>query len=83
MVDILNYSLCLMVLFLETFSLSRNVLRPTATLCFIVLWIKAFYFLRVFDSTAQLIRMIIEIVNDMKNFLVVLLIGLFAFAGGL
>ena len=58
-------------------------LRPLASFALIVLWIKLFYFMRVFESTSQLIRMIIEIVNDMKNFLIVLLIGIIAFTGGL
>lgn len=49
----------------------------------IILWIKLFYFLRVYDSTSQLIRMIIEIVNDMKNYLIVLTIGIVGFTGGL
>ena len=71
------------VLFFEAFSFSRYLLRPTATVCFIVLWIKMFYFLRVFESTSQLIRMIIEIINDIGNFMIVLLIGVIGFAGGL
>lgn len=41
-----------------------------------------FYFLRVFETTSRLIRMIIEIVNDMQNFLIVLTIGIIGFSGG-
>lgn len=41
-----------------------------------------FYFLRVFETTSRLIRMIIEIVNDMQNFLIVLVIGIIGFSGG-
>lgn len=81
--DLLNYSLCMATLLFDTFDMSRHVLRPVAALCLIVLWIKMFYFLRVFDSTSKLIRMIIEIVNDMTTFLIVLLIGVLGFAGGL
>ena len=57
--------------------------RPIACLGLIILWIKMFYFMRVYDSTSQLIRMIIEIVIDMGNFLKVLLIGIIGFTGGL
>jgi hypothetical protein len=71
-----------MVLVFDIFSIDL-FLRPLASCALIVLWIKLFYFMRVFESTSQLIRMIIEIVNDMKNFLIVLLIGIIAFTGGL
>jgi hypothetical protein len=64
--------------------LSINLfLRPLASFALIILWIKLFYFMRVFESNSQLIRMIIEIVKDMKNFLIVLLIGIIALTGSL
>ena len=62
---------------------NKQILRPLASITLIILWIKLFYFLRVYDSTAQLIRLIIEIVNDMKNFMIVLFIGIIGFTGGL
>lgn len=61
---------------------SVDTIRPIAAVCVIILWIKLFYFLRVFETTSRLIRMIMEIVNDMKNFLIVLLIGILGFANG-
>lgn len=83
MADVVSYSLCMMVLIMEATNISKFTERPIACLALIILWCKLFYFLRVYDSTAQLIRMIIEIVNDMKNFLIVLLIGIIGFTGGL
>jgi hypothetical protein len=56
--------------------------RFFAALSSLLLWIKLFYFLRTFESTARLIRMIIEIINDMKNFLIVLLICICGFTNG-
>ena len=50
--DLLNYVLCLCVILFDVFSISYDILRPVSTLCFIVLWIKMFYFLRVFKSTS-------------------------------
>ena len=82
LIDLANYSLCLAVLIFDLIGL-QSYRRPLASISLIILWIKLFYFLRVFDETSQLIRMIIEIVNDMKNFLIVLLIGIVAFTGGL
>ena len=41
---------------------------------------KIFYFLRIFFTTGYLIRMIIEIIKDMKYFLSVLMLATIAFA---
>ena len=46
----------------------------------LILYFKLFYFLRIFFATAYLVRMIIEIILDMKFFVTVLLIGTMAFA---
>ena len=43
------------------------------------MWVKLFYFLRIFFSTAHLIRMIIEIISDMKYFLLILMLAILAF----
>ena len=40
-----------------------------------------FYFLAMYETPARFIRMIIEIINDMKNFMIVLMIGIFGFSG--
>jgi hypothetical protein len=47
------------------------------------MWMKCLYFLRIYESTGYLIRMIIEVVVDMKNFFLVLLIAVAAFADSL
>ena len=60
----------------------QYLLRPIASSTLIIVWVKLFYYLRAYDSTSQLIRMIIEIVKDIRYFLFVLLIGIFGFAGG-
>ena len=81
--DLFSYSLCLIVVICDRVpGIPSSVNRPIASICLIILWIKLFYFLRVFESTSRLIRMIIEIVNDMKNFLMVLGIGIIGFSGG-
>ena len=80
--DLVSYSLCFLVVVLYFSSISNDVTRPIASITLIILWIKMFYFLRVFDTTARLIRMIFEIVKDMGNFMIVLVIGIFAFTCG-
>jgi hypothetical protein len=46
----------------------------------LLLWSKFLYFLRIFESTGYLIRMIIDVVSGMKVFLFVLILVLAAFA---
>ena len=46
------------------------------------MWFKLFYLLRLFFKTAFLVRMILEIVNDMKMFVFVFLLAIGAFAHG-
>ena len=43
------------------------------------MWFKFLYFLRIFKETGYLIRMIVEVVKDMKVFFVVLIVVLAAF----
>mmetsp|Transcript_20406 Transcript_20406/g.20128 ORF Transcript_20406/g.20128 Transcript_20406/m.20128 type:complete len:318 (+) Transcript_20406:1341-2294(+) len=45
----------------------------------LILYFKLFYFLRIFSSTAYLVRMIIEILKDMKFFVTVLMLATIAF----
>jgi hypothetical protein len=83
MTDLISYSFCLMSVIFEMLDFPKFITRPIVATSVIILWIKLFYFLRVYDSTSQLIRMIIEIVKDMKYFMFVLLIGIIGFTGGL
>jgi len=69
------------VIVMDSFLAPIEHIRPICSICVIVLWIKFFYFLRVFDATSNLIRMIISIVSEMKNFLLVLLNLLIAIMG--
>lgn len=47
------------------------------------LWLKLLYFLRFFASTGYLIRIILEVVNEMKFFLFILMLTVIAFADSL
>ena len=48
----------------------------------IILWLKLFYFLRIFETTSPLIRMITQIIIDIQVFLIVLILAVVAFANG-
>jgi len=45
-----------------------------------VIWLKIFYFLRIFRPTSSFIRMIVEMFKDIRVFLLIFFIGIFAFA---
>jgi Ion transport protein len=81
--DLLVNGLCLSVVVLDIMDFdSKMILRPIASSTLIIVWVKLFYYLRAYDSTSQLIRMIIETVKDIRYFLFVLFIGIVGFAGG-
>ncbi len=80
--DLINYLLCLVVVIFAITPVPNYINRPIASLCLLMLWIKMFYCLRVFEATSRLIRMIVEIVNDIQKFLIVLTIGIIGFSCG-
>jgi hypothetical protein len=43
------------------------------------IWLKLLYFLRIFKSTGYLIRIIIEVIKDMRSFLLILMLTFIAF----
>jgi len=45
-----------------------------------LIWIKLFYYLRIFRPTSSFIRMIVEMIKDIRVFLLIFFIGIFAFA---
>jgi hypothetical protein len=45
----------------------------------LILWLKLLYFLRIFKSTGYYIRTIIEVIMDIKYFLLMLLLTIMAF----
>mmetsp|Transcript_33876 Transcript_33876/g.24919 ORF Transcript_33876/g.24919 Transcript_33876/m.24919 type:complete len:250 (+) Transcript_33876:3741-4490(+) len=44
------------------------------------IWLKMLYFLRIFDQTGYLVRIIIEVIYDMRYFLMILILTFVAFA---
>ena len=53
--------------------------RPVMALCNLVFYLRFFYFLRIFDFSSHLVRTIIEITYDIRNFLFVFFLGIMGF----
>ncbi len=77
------YSLCLnLAIVIMIFKESNQVMiiRRIEAAAAILMWLKFLYFLRIINATAPLVRMIQEIISDMKSFFIVYCICMFAFA---
>lgn len=62
---------------------SKTPIKPLTTLATIslmIMWIKVFYFLRLFSTTAYLMRMIIEVTIDARYFLFMFVFAITAFS---
>lgn len=53
--------------------------RPYMAICAAIFFVRFFYFLRIFDSSAHLIRTVIEITYDIRNFIFVFFLGIVGF----
>lgn len=54
-------------------------LRPLISLSIIIFFLRFFYFLRIFDSSTKVVRIIIEITYDIKIFIFALFIAITGF----
>ena len=72
---ILNCSVVIMNYSDASFQATNRV----AAISVLILYFKLFYFLRIFFSTIYMVRMIIEIISDMKYFVCVLILSAAAF----
>jgi len=57
-----------------------NAILVIGGLASFTVWIKLFYFLRIFRPTSSFIRMIVEMIKDIMIFLLIFFIAIFAFA---
>jgi len=73
---VFNYTLLIMVL---SENQNNNVENAFAGFAVFLLWVRLFYLLRVFESTAYLVSMITAIIIDMKYFMLALLVAILAF----
>lgn len=63
-------------------SLSKQIKASMESLAIIMLWFKAFYYLRIWDETNYLARMVLQVVKDMSVFGIVYSISHFGAGQG-
>lgn len=54
-------------------------IRPIMAVCAMIFFLRFFYFLRIFDASAHLVRTIVEITFDIKVFIFVFFLGVLGF----
>ena len=59
---------------------SENTVNLIGSVSISIMWLKLFYWMRIFKSYAAFIRMVEEIILSIKVFVVMMLMILFAFA---
>ena len=60
-----------------------KIVRPIAALGVILMWIKAFYWLRIFTGTSFYVRLIRDTLYDIRHFLILFILILFTFGNAL
>lgn len=80
LIDLTSLTLNFIIIIIDLAGASEQLVTTLSGIAVLFLWLKMFYFGRIFLSTAAMIRMIIEITVDMKYFLLVLIISICAFA---
>ena len=80
LLDLASLFLNVAVVILDLVNKNTLDVNSVAGVAVLIMWAKLFYFLRIFNSTAHLIRMIIEIWLDIRYFVVVLMLAILAFA---
>lgn len=58
----------------------REYERPINAICGLLTWLKFLYFFRIFRETGHFIAMLVQVLSDMKVFMMVFTITLLAFA---
>jgi hypothetical protein len=78
--DLLSTGLNVWVFLNHLYSPQLAKTRLIATVAICIMWLKFFYWMRLYKTTAHFTRMVIECIRDASGFLVMLLlvIGMFA-----
>ena len=80
LIDLVSLLLNIVTMVCDLAGVRPEDVATLAAVAVVFMWLKVFYFLRIFNATASLVRMIIEIAHDMKYFFVVLMLAVVAFA---
>jgi hypothetical protein len=57
-IDVCSLSINIIFIICDFSNVSTPIMRPLGSTCVLLLWIKLFYFMRLFNPTAKFIRMI-------------------------
>lgn len=79
MLDLSTVILAPLTVILDLNDVDPSIVRPFMAICTIIFYVRFFYFLRIFDSSAHLIRTIIEITYDIRYFIFVFFLGIVGF----
>mmetsp|Transcript_102001 Transcript_102001/g.140935 ORF Transcript_102001/g.140935 Transcript_102001/m.140935 type:complete len:374 (+) Transcript_102001:574-1695(+) len=82
-VDISSIILNITILVLQVMEQDAETIRQIASVAVFLLWVKMFYWMRLFGPTAAFLRMIIEIIRDSMQFIVMFFICIFMFSNAL
>lgn len=85
-IDILPPVLALSCMAVEHFTLFDNLddsMQYFHSFTTFVSWLKLLYFMRIFKNTGHLIRIIVDVIYDMRHFLLVLFITILAYSDAL
>lgn len=64
---------------LDYFDISVTIQRPLYAFATLIIWLKSLYYLRIFRNVGYLTSMILQVIQDMVYFFIILIMSLFAF----
>jgi hypothetical protein len=73
-------SMVIICLIKETWVFERNVMQNIGAFACFLIWIKMFYWMRLFSTTAYYVKLITSTIWDCKDFMLMVLIIMVAFA---
>eukprot|EP00347_Sterkiella_histriomuscorum_P004690 403359477 len=79
LLDLITVVLAPLTVVMDLTFMEDYQIRPFMAICNLTFFIRFFYFLRIFDKTAHLIRTIVEITTDIFDFLFVFYLGIIGF----
>lgn len=79
MIDLISLVLNTVVVIFDITDVNEERVVTLSGIAVLFLWLRLFYFGRIFETTAAMIRMVIEITKDMRYFLLVLVIAMVGF----
>jgi hypothetical protein len=78
-IDLISICMNLSFVVIDLCEVDPQKIRPVGSCCVMLMWVKLFYFMRLFQPTAAMIRMIVQICMDMYTFAFVLALAMIGF----